>query len=192
MTQDEAFWHIKRVLGEIDGLLLVVDNVDKKMADDPSLEFLQKIPCAVLVSTRFSQALTNFHPIETGFMDMDRCKEVFKRYAGLTGAYDGAVLEKIITRTGRHTLVIEIIAKALKRRRMGLDEMLGEMEAKGLNIRIPVATAHSGDIEKEMMEQLNKLYALSDIDNNPLFTYILKNFAVLHTSLYPRPTPSAF
>ena len=53
MTQDEAFGHIKRALGEIDGLLLVVDNADKKMAEDLSLEFLQKIPCVVMKERQY-------------------------------------------------------------------------------------------------------------------------------------------
>ena len=178
MPMDEAFGHIKSALAELGGLLLAVDNIDKNVKQDPSLEFLQTIPCTVIVTARNPQGLTNFQPVEARIMDMGGCRKMFIHYAGLTGTYDDTVLEEIITRAGRHTLVIEIIAKALKRRKMGLDEMLGEMEAKGLNIHIPVATAHSGDIEKEMMEQLNKLYALSDIENSPHFTYILKNFAV--------------
>ena len=178
--EEEAFENIKATLTNLGkDLILFVDNIDKTKAEDHNLNFLQQLEGTVVITARRSQFLNSFEDKHIDFLPPEGCAELFVKYAKPKKPYDTALIEKIVKLAGWHTLAIEIIARAAWQRRWQPPEVLQELKDKGFDIATAVATAHGDDKEEKMMEHLQKLYKISDIEKNPLYLYVLKNFAVL-------------
>ena len=162
-----------------EGLLLFVDNVSSTVQDDQDIEWLQRLEGTVIVTSRPPRLLSGFVDVPVDILEEEECKKLFYSYAGIQPLADETELEEIISLAGRHTLVLEILARCKKVRSMSVSDLLQKLREKGFDIKIPVATAHSEEVPKMLREQLEKLYEISDIQDNPLYVHILKNFSIL-------------
>ena len=167
------------LIREGEGLLLFVDNVSSNVQEDNGLEYLQRLEGTVIVTSRPPRLLTGFYDVPVGILEVEECKKLFYAYAGIKLLADEADLCEIIRMAGRHTLVMEILARSAGVRKMSISELLQRLREKGFEIHIPVATAHSEEVPEILPEQLEKLYDIADIQSNPLCVRILKNFSIL-------------
>ncbi|MDR3051364.1 MAG: tetratricopeptide repeat protein, partial [Oscillospiraceae bacterium] len=180
LSDQDAFAEICRALTALGGsVLLMIDNIDANVSQDEDLRRLGQLPCRVIATARPSQLFSSFQDVPVGYLSPEDCEKLFVQYARLQEPYDAPALWAIIARTGRHTLALEIIARAMWKRKKTLPDALRELESKGFNIPIEISTAHSEDMPEAMMRQLEKLYEISDVAGKPTHQYILKNFAVL-------------
>ena len=137
----EAAWRELEYLASDGKLLLFVDNVDKTMGEDPSLEQLKGIPGAVILTSRQASISDEFESYRIGFLDKEQCKELYGRIrledsGGKVGQEEVQDLEYIIEKlAGRHTITIELLAHMAKRKRWTTERLRKELEKKGFQLQ---------------------------------------------------------
>ena len=137
----EAAWRELEYLASDGKLLLFVDNVDKTMGEDPSLEKLKGIPGAVILTSRQASISDEFESYRIGFLDKEQCKELYGRIrledsGGKVGQEEVQDLEYIIEKlAGRHTITIELLAHMARRKRWTTERLRKELEKKGFQLQ---------------------------------------------------------
>ena len=133
----EAAWRELEYLASDGKLLLFVDNVDKTMREDQSLQWLNSIPGAIVLTSRQASFSDEFEPYQIGFLDTAQCKEIYERirYRGSgknIKPEEHQDLEYIIDElVGRHTMTVQFIANLARTKPWSVKRLRGELEEKG-------------------------------------------------------------
>lgn len=112
----EAAWRELEFLASDGKLLLFIDNVDKSVSEDISLQRLNAIPCTIILISRQVSFGDVFEPYRIGFLDIKQCIEIYERIRfGGSGkkisTEEISDLEYIIEKlTERHTFTVEFLA----------------------------------------------------------------------------------
>lgn len=88
--------------------IVFIDNLDVSEEEEPFLNEIANANCSIICTSR----ITDFHHYEVvpvSFFTIEDCVQLFYSYYRLE--YDRKRIINIVSRAGRHTLVIEILAK---------------------------------------------------------------------------------
>ena len=133
----EAAWRELEYLAADGKLLLFVDNVDKTISADLSLQRLKGIPGAIVLTSRQASICDEFEPYPIRFLDMEQCKEIYEkiRFRGSgrkVNLEEDPDLEYVIeTLAGRHTITVEHLAHLAWTKHWPVKRLRKELEEKG-------------------------------------------------------------
>lgn len=163
-TNQEAAWRELEYLASDGKLLIFIDNVDKTMADDPSLQRLNSIPGAVVLTSRRASFSDAFEPYRIGFLSIEQCREIYERIrfensGGKVKPGEVPDLEYIIDKlSGRHTITVEFLAHLARVKLWSVGRLRGELEQKGFRLQF----RKNGE-PINMQQTYEKLYDLSKL-----------------------------
>ncbi len=164
--------------------LLVIDNANDLQdlkANEQVLNSLDNFH--VLITTRVNEMnTTQFHPINP--LSINELKALFCQFYPKHHKKDNKILKKIIKATGKNTLVVELLAKSLKRLNRAEDEytlenLLEDLQEKGL-LKVEtttVDTKYQNYIEAKPKTIIAAMYDLEEL--NVEERKILSAFSVL-------------
>ena len=160
----EAAWRELEYLASDGKLLLFVDNVDKTMREDQSLQWLNSIPGAIVLTSRQASFSDEFEPYQIGFLDTAQCKEIYERirYRGSgknIKPEEHQDLEYIIDElVGRHTMTVQFIANLARTKPWSVKRLRGELEEKGFCLEF-----HKNGEIVNIQKAYEVLYDLSEL-----------------------------
>lgn len=160
----EAAWRELEYLAEDGKLLLFVDNVDKPISSDPSLQKLKGIPGAIVLTSRQASFSDEFEPYQIGFLNMEQCKEIYEkiRFRGSgrkINLEEMEDLEYVIENlTGRHTITVELLAHLAQTKTWSVKRLRDELEQKGFRLQF-----HKDGKLVNIQESYEALYDLSEL-----------------------------
>ncbi len=158
---------------DLDGkLLLFVDNVDKPISADPSLQKLKELPGAIVLTSRLVSFSDEFEPYRIGFLGMEQCKEIYEkiRFRGSGRNVDPEEvpdLEYVIEAlAGRHTITVEFLAHLAWTKLWTVKKLREELEEKGFRLTF----RKNGELVniQESYEVLYDLSRLTEAEKNVL------------------------
>lgn len=181
---EQKFRLIEGFLTNNRDLLLVIDNLDKGMAEDDSLKLLASLDVQIIVTSR-QMALDGFDTYELPFLGEDSCVDVFYGYYGLDKERrQVGTVRELVRLAGRHTLLTELFAKTADT--MGYRDLplyLEELKAKGIGFSDLKITVGNNFEERTVWGHLNKLYELSAVTKEQ--QRILVFFSLMPDMLVP-------
>ena len=116
--------------------IIFIDNLDVTESEDEFIQFLVKIKCTVICSSR----INDFESFQIDFLDKYQSMLMFKKYYDLERKEknytekENKTIELILERTGYHTLAIETIAKIGKADKRSLFDLFEELNRVGFNL----------------------------------------------------------
>lgn len=114
-----------------DTAVIFIDNVNAAEEEEPFLQELANAKCSVICTSRITE-FSHFETVPIDFFSIDDCVRLFYGYYGLE--FDAEKIRRIVAKTGRHTLVIEILAKIAKAERYTLDELENQLQISGFDL----------------------------------------------------------
>ena len=114
-----------------DTAVIFVDNVNAAEEEEPFLQELANAKCSVICTSRITE-FSHYETVPIDFFSMDDCVRLFSRYYGLE--FDDEKIRRIVARAGRHTLVIEILAKIARAERYTLTELEKQLQERGFDL----------------------------------------------------------
>ena len=169
----------RRILAlEHDGLkkLIVVDNADSGNVQKELLPLFSWRNTDVIVTSRHG-GLKGAEPYRVGFLDEDRCVELFYRYyENAPDAAEEETVRELIRLAGRHTFTVELLAKGANCE-PDLADYLAALKKEGFAFpEVEFEVGHH-DANATIAEHLKKLFDMKT--RGEVETELLWDFAVL-------------
>ena len=164
-ANQEAAWRELEYLASDGKLLLFIDNVNVSIGSDSSLERLKKIPGAIILTSRRRTFSKEFEPYRIGFLNMEQCKELYKRIQIINDGKrvkdeDESDLEYIIEKlAAKHTITIEFLAYLASERHWTVNKLREELEINGFQLEY----MNEEDKLVNIQNSYEKLYNLSEL-----------------------------
>ena len=114
-----------------DTAVIFVDNINAAEEEEPFLQELANANCSVICTSRITE-FRHYETVQIDFFSMDDCVRLFNKY--YCGEFDYEKISRIVKKAGRHTLVIEILAKIAKAEGYTLSELEEQLQKKGLDL----------------------------------------------------------
>lgn len=192
--QEAMLSHLLRALANLKGnCLLLLDNVNDREDLEKYFHHLAALPnFNVLLTSRLADfPNTNSCPVDA--LSEDAAKVLFsQRYRALT-AEESDLFSEVFTAVGGNTLVLELLAKNLKRvnalrpTKYLLPDLVADLQGKGiLGLRESkaISTQYGGKLQKaEVGAIVTAMYNLEDLSEEELF--LLATFSVLPADKIP-------
>ncbi len=162
---DKKFdWIIAFLANSKNSILLVIDNIDRTVNEDTSLDYINKLSnnCHILLGSRTK---LDAEIIEIkGLKKEDAIKLFYRSYSGQQDDRVAKIIEKIYC----HPLMIELIAKTIEVSSCSLDDIYALIENFNLGkIEEEVSTQWGNQRDKSVIMHLYELYKF-DEDNKLL------------------------
>lgn len=164
---------------EIDpNAIIFIDNLNASRLEDPFIEVLTNARCTIVCTSR-NDSYDHFVPIKIDSLSINDCIYLYEKYAHID--YDKSdlpketyrkTIETIITKVGRHTLTIEILGKIAYCEELTPDEILRQLEAKGIDME---GFAEMNLDENTLVGHLSKIFSVDKLDAQK--KYILGHLA---------------
>ena len=175
---------IKRVKQYLTSLnkkyLLIFDNITHLTKEE--VDFIRKLKCKVLITTRNKydglNGIATLYPLE--LLEKKDCIKLFDHYSNKVHKdEETSDLEEIITRTGRHTLAIELLGKIYNTslKINSIKSLLKELINNKFDLHNFVK-ANYDTKSKEFIKHMTKLFDIAGIKFEDQL-YILKNLCIL-------------
>ena len=145
--------------------LMIIDNVDVKMADIDHRETwasIMSLPCHILITTRLDEQDYKQIPIHE-LTDLNDLKAIFAHYCSYDSEQDKYV-EEIIDSVDKHTLAIELLAKHTKAAFLSPLEMLDKLKTHGIGSfsQENVSLLKDGSSESApVLNHIEKIFSMS-------------------------------
>lgn len=145
-------------------VLLVVDNVNKTIAEDLSLKFLDSLDSHILITSRQIE-MGHFETYFLNPPDDDRCIDIFYYYYKMDrNRAQENIVKELVRMAKNHTLMIELLAKIAYT--MGYNDLsvyLEDLQAKGIgSFSVKVMSEHTV-FEDTLEAHLSKLFDISSV-----------------------------
>ena len=132
----EAYPQLEEVLQFLqqdieDTAVIFVDNVNATEEEEPFLQELANAKCSVICTSRITE-FSHYETVPIDFFSVDDCVKLFDKYYGVE--FNDEKIRRIVTRAGRHTLVIEILAKIAKAERYTLTDLEKQLQERGFDL----------------------------------------------------------
>lgn len=164
--------------------ILFIDNVNNTVSEDPSLAVVLGIGARVVMTSRRSNNMQDFTPINIGFLSLDQCVDIFYEYYKFdkSRAQIEAV-NKLVKLVSCHTLSVELLAKSANVPGYDLSEYLEDLIRDGFGYPdLLIETNHSKQA-KTIAQHLITLFEFVNVSEEQ--KRILKNFAILPSMEIP-------
>lgn len=187
----QRFLKIRHFLTNTPRMLLVVDNLNKTMAEDTDLRLLSSLDAHVLITSRQLE-MDGFETCSIDFMDEDSCTDIFFGYYKLDPERrQEKEAHDLVRLAGNHTLMVELLARAAYTAGYyDLSEYLKEQQEKegfsSLN-GLKIAAGHTLQ-EQTIAEHLSRLFDFSSAAGEE--QRILTFFSVIPDLLIPAEVKS--
>lgn len=174
----QRYQMIENFLTNHKSLLLVIDNLNKTTADDPTLSLLTSLECHIIVTSRQIQ-IDGFCTYSLGFLDEHDCVDIFYGYYGADLSHEQIKTVFELVRLAKcHTLMVELLARTA--RIIGyydLNSYLLDIQGKGIGFSgLKLSTGHTVQ-EHTITEHLNRLFVFSSVTEEQ--KRILVNFSFM-------------
>lgn len=148
---------LNKMLREMDDeLLIIVDNFYSSEEKDKFLIELSGRNCNVLVTTKELLNYSGFENYELNSLSDENCISLFKNYYNLED--DESKIRSIMNSIGRHTLLIELIAKNAYVEEFTLDELIELISEKGIDYsNVKVDSTHEVLLTEETIIRQTQL-----------------------------------
>lgn len=176
-ANQEAAWRELEYLASNGKLLLIVDNVNRPMGEDPGLQRLNSIPGAVILTSRLASFSDEFEPYRIGFLDTKQCREIFEkiRFEDSEGKVKPEEEQDLIyiieTLVGRHTITVDLLAHLARTKLWTVKRLRDELKQKGFRLQF----RKNGELIN-IQESYEVLYDLSELTESE--QNILEAFSV--------------
>ena len=154
--------------------LIIIDNVPGDSNTTASLYSLTGIPATILITAR-TEAATGYVDYHLESLDVESQKCVFLFHLGSTYV-ESTVLLQLLERCYGNTLLIELTAKAAKRR--GCSKLLEALEVGGFEKEHTPVSSTDGR-RSPIADHLRQLYTIADLDAES--QRVLRCFALMPT-----------
>lgn len=114
-----------------DTAVIFVDNVNAAEEEEPFLQELANANCSVICTSRITE-FRHYETVQIDFFSVDDCVRLFYKY--YCGEFDYEKISRIVKKAGKHTLVIEILAKLAKAEGYTLSELEEQLQKKGFDL----------------------------------------------------------
>jgi tetratricopeptide (TPR) repeat protein len=175
---EECFEKTKQYINNIaDSLLLFIDNMNNISKED-EIE-LNHLACNIIITSRLNE-ISNLQTVSVGELSDEECVFIYNDILKRSN-YNDEIIKTIVEKSGRLTIVVELLAKTAKTANLTDENLLNKLEQNGFNL---AEIKKKIDKDKCFNENLSSLFDLSGINNKELL--VLKQF-----SLFP-PLPLSF
>lgn len=123
--------------------IIFIDNLDVTEDEDEFLTQLSNARCNVICTSRIEQ-FPHFEIVPIKYFDDEKCIDIFCKYYG-QDVCDRGCVKSIITKAGRHTLVIEILAKIGKAENYSVYDLNSKLEQQGFDLEGIVSVENKED-----------------------------------------------
>lgn len=108
-----VLYQLKEMVSEGKRLLLLIDNMDKTLDEDPALKKLAELPCGILITSRRPE-LEGFETCRIGDPSVSTCALIFRdNYGQPLTREDRTVLDALLQSDSlRHPLTLRLMARA--------------------------------------------------------------------------------
>ncbi|MBP8784917.1 MAG: DUF2225 domain-containing protein [Synergistaceae bacterium] len=165
-------------------LLLFIDNANDLSGKDMAL--VSGLGCTIVLTSRMPE-MDRLKTITIDRLEVDDCLALYKSHSKDNDA-DITTLSEIIRLADRHTLTIELLAKAQNASGMSAGDLLQLLKEKsfdlsGITEKIPYShqgersTDEENPYENKFMEHLSVVFDIVDIEGEPL--RVLRLFSLL-------------
>ncbi len=136
----EAAWKELEYLASDGKLLLFVDNVNVPISNDPSLQRLNELPGAIILTSRRTAFSKEFEPFRIGFLSTEQCREIYEKIRFESSEkkvneeevpHLNYIIEKL---AARHTITIEFLAHLAQTKHWTVEELRKELEQNGFQL----------------------------------------------------------
>ena len=178
---NDSLKNAKNELSSFDkNVLIVFDNLTE--LTDADAQFIAQLQAKVILTSRAKKEIAGVKNQKLDFLSSQECKALFNRFLEEPIPQNQEKeLDKIIKRTGEHTLAIKLLAKIYQHSLTisSLAQLNQELNQKGFNLEEFVKVKlNNNQKEANFYKHFQKLYNLSDItDENQI--YILTNLCLL-------------
>jgi tetratricopeptide (TPR) repeat protein len=175
---DTLMRHMERLSGPN---LLIVDNLNTlEDAEDVAARSLH-FPHGwkLLITAREHNDGMPHHSV--GVLNLEDARKLFLRYCPQT-SNEHTQLDSLLEHVGRHTLVVEFLAKTTKAQGWTPEKMLARLKAQGLthlSTNATVATAHAKNQRQNMVAYISALFDINLSTLNQNERWLLANLAML-------------
>lgn len=152
--------------------LIIIDNVPGDSRTTAALHSFSGILATILVTAR-TESASGYVDYHLESLDKESQKCVFLFHLGST-CVESSVLLKLLERCHNNTLLIELTAKAAKRR--GCQKLLEELEKGGFENEDTPITSMDGR-RSSIANHLRRLYSISELDDES--QRVLRCFALM-------------
>ena len=148
---------LAKMLREMDDeLLIIIDNFYSNEKKDKFLQELSGMNCRVLVTTKEILNYSGFELVKLGNLPFESCVELFKNYYTLDNNFKK--ISHILNIVGKHTLLIELIAKNAQEEEFTLTELIDLMTEKGISYsELKVSSNHENLVTEETIIRQTQL-----------------------------------
>lgn len=171
-------------------LLVILDNANEINDDD--INWLKSCYCHIIMTTRRHQ-LDYFKLVHIEGTDTEYCCELYrkncdKKERDKFNDEENYCIRQIVKLADRHTLSIELIAKAQHCSHSNAKTMLEQLKATGFSLPEISETIQVDGENRSFIEHLSKIFDISDIKENELQLRIMRNFSLLEPNTPINPT----
>jgi pentatricopeptide repeat protein len=152
-----------------DKLLLFIDNMNDISKEDETE--LYNLACNIVITSRLNE-VGNLQKIRIGELLEENCVKIYKSILS-RNVYDDKIIQSIIKKAARLTLVVELLAKTAKTANLTDEKLLKKLEQNGFNFS---EIKKKVDRDKRFNENMSSLFDLSGINSEELS--VLKQFSV--------------
>lgn len=140
--------------------VIFIDNLDITEDDDEFLQRLSNAKCNVVCTSRIEK-FSHFEVVPIKYLSEEQCIEIFINYYGQVNC-DLETVRDIIARAGRHTLVIEILAKIGKAEHYSVQELKSKLEKEGFDLDGIVSVKNKEDT---LVGHLSRTFNFDDLSS---------------------------
>lgn len=183
----EAAWREIEYLSANGKMLLFIDNINQSIKEDPSLERLNTIPGAIVVTSRRNYLSKEFMSYPIGFLSIEDCIEIYRRIrfkeAKTINADEIEDLKYIIEKlAARHTITVQFLAHLSRVKHWSVKKLKNQLEEKGFCLEYHDENNELINLQRSY-EILYDLSELTEAEQNileafSLFPYIPLRFEV--------------
>ena len=169
LNDNEKYELVFQLLTNIDGkVLIVVDNFNNIESSD--LSELTRLSADILITSRCQPVGVACYTLNTP--NEEDCMNIFKEnylFSESLTFEDEIAISKIIEKSKKYTLLIELIAKSISYNSMSISQFLDELKNQNYELNALNLSANSDWNDPFKMEnialQISKVYKLSQVSN---------------------------
>lgn len=122
--------------------IIFIDNLNVTEEEETYLEKLSNARCSIVCTSRIEK-FSHYKVVPIDYFDEEDCIELFYKYYKLE--YNEERIKNIITKAGRHTLVVEILGKIGNAENYSLEELENKLILEGFDLEGIASVEHKED-----------------------------------------------
>lgn len=154
-----VLWQMGQSAGQGSRILLLIDNVDRSLEEDPALGQLRDLPCSIVMTTRL-QSMEGFETYRIQPPSVSAGMLIFRDNYGcpLTGEDRTALAGMLADEAMCYPVTLRLMARAAGSRGWPVAELIAQLEKKGISL-----SWQEGDRTVRLSQMYRQLYSYMNI-----------------------------